>query len=55
MACRWCLTNDKQRRIGQWSNMPAENLHLHPANGNQRAAELTANKKIIVTKYTQIT
>jgi hypothetical protein len=54
-TCRWCLTNPKSCRIGQGSSEPAKNLHIRPANENQRPAELTNKKERFMTKYTQIT
>ncbi len=35
--------------------LPALNLNIHPANGNQRPAAMANKKEIIMTKYTPIT
>ncbi len=56
MACRWCLTNLKQRIVNlvndQIQYVGVENLNIQPANGNQKPAALTNKKEIIVTKNT---
>jgi hypothetical protein len=43
------ISNHKQHKIGQWSNMLGSNLHIRPTNGNQRPAALTNKKQINMT------
>ncbi len=44
MKIGWLAANQKQRKIGHWSNMTAKNLQYRPAIGKEGPAALN-NKK----------